>query len=315
MSTFKKTIFLTNNSSKNKLIASLTLSLQSSKIFATFKCYDKLTDNIILGIKSDNNIIKQNIILDSDTYNFILNHNINLDNISCVLLTQEQNKLTTLAWGSIKEDNYKNYIIQELQSKMEKIKTNVIVEKTNKEIKKIETDNSPLSPILSNNPTYNQSHLDTILETEPSTEYSNEVATSSTSTLSELFESSEEEINNTIDKEIPTEHQFYNMLAEQLQELFDTYPREYNLEKLVPSSQWVKINHEEENKYYVVGLILENSDVKYICYGVPGSFYNEPPQELSGYSQWIPTDVSDPYNNGYWVMYQDSDTGENIYLK
>ena len=105
------------------------------------------------------------------------------------------------------------------------------------------------------------------------------------------------------------------MIAEQLQELFDTYPREYSLEKLIDNSKWVKINHEEENKYYVVGLIYDNDDVKYICYGVPGSYYTEPPMELQGYSQWLPTDVNDPYNNGYWVMYQDSETGENIYLR
>ena len=67
-------------------------------------------------------------------------------------------------------------------------------------------------------------------------------------------------------------------------------------------------------KYYVVGIIYHNHDIKYICYGVPGTYENEPPVEMRHYSQWLPTDTTDPYNNGYWVMYQDADTGENIYL-
>ena len=112
-----------------------------------------------------------------------------------------------------------------------------------------------------------------------------------------------------------TNHKFYNMIAEQLEELFDKYPRENNLEKIIDNSKWVKINHEEENKFYVVGIIYIDDDIKYVCYGVPGSYYNEPPRELLGYSQWLPTDTLNPYENGYWVMYQDADTGENIYIK
>ena len=104
------------------------------------------------------------------------------------------------------------------------------------------------------------------------------------------------------------------MIAEQLDELFDKYPREKNLENLIDNSSWVKINHEEENKYYVVGIIYENDDIKYICYGVPGSYYNEPQSDLRAYSQWLPVDSMNPYDNGYWVMYQDADSGENIVI-
>jgi hypothetical protein len=104
------------------------------------------------------------------------------------------------------------------------------------------------------------------------------------------------------------------MIADQIDELFDRYPREKNLETLINNSKWVKINTDEENKHYVVGTIQENNDIKYICYGVPGNFNNEPPIELKNYSQWLPVDPQDPYNNGYWVMYQDADTGENIFI-
>ena len=133
-----------------------------------------------------------------------------------------------------------------------------------------------------------------------------------------LFESDDEEIENLIDKELKntnnSDKQFYNMIADQLQELFDRYPPEENLNKLIDESYWVKINTETVNKYYVVGIIKKDKDIKYICYGVPGTYNQEPPIEMKDYSQWLPTDISDPYNNGYWVMYQDAETGENIYI-
>ena len=133
-----------------------------------------------------------------------------------------------------------------------------------------------------------------------------------------LFESDDNEINEEINKNVlnpnGAEHKFYNMIADQLEELFDKFPRENTLEKLIENSKWIRINHEEENKYYVVGIIYQNDDIKYICYGVPGNYYNEPPIELRNYSQWLPTDAMNPYEFGYWTMYQDADTGENVFL-
>ena len=135
---------------------------------------------------------------------------------------------------------------------------------------------------------------------------------------SQLFESDENEIEDIIDSELKNEykttHNFYNMIKEQLDELFDRYPPEENLNRLVDNSYWVKINADYDNKYYVVGIIKKEQDIKYICYGVPGNYNIEPPIEMKDYSQWLPTDIKDPYTNGYWVMYQDADTGENIFI-
>ena len=135
---------------------------------------------------------------------------------------------------------------------------------------------------------------------------------------SQLFESDENEIENIIDNELKNEyqpaHEFYNMIKEQLDELFNRYPPEENLNRLVDNSYWVKINAVTDNKYYVVGIIKNEQDIKYICYGVPGNYNIEPPAEMRDYSQWLPTDIKDPYTKGYWVMYQDADTGENIFI-
>lgn len=134
----------------------------------------------------------------------------------------------------------------------------------------------------------------------------------------QLFESDNEEVENLIDNELKyikkSEHKFYDMISDQIEELFNQYPPENNLCKLIENSKWVKINTGIDNIFHVVGIIYSNNDIKYICYGVPGSYNNEPPIEMRKYSQWLPVDTNDPYNNGYWVMYQDADTGENIII-
>ena len=141
-----------------------------------------------------------------------------------------------------------------------------------------------------------------------------DIAIASSTAKEELFETSEEEVNKLIDDNINSEHNFYNLIADQLEELFIRYPREKNLEQLIDNSIWCKIDTDIDNKYYVVGIIKVKNDIKYICYGVPGNYNVEPPIEMRGYSQWLPVDTTNPYEKGYWVMYQDSDTGENIFL-
>lgn len=135
-----------------------------------------------------------------------------------------------------------------------------------------------------------------------------------------LFETDNDELEQLIDLEINDNKttntlEFYSMIADQLQELFDRYPPEQNLNSLVENSYWAKIDTDIVNKHYVVGIIKDkNDEIKYICYGVPGNYNQQPPTEMKDYSQWLPTDVSDPYTKGYWVMYQDANTGENIMI-
>ena len=152
-----------------------------------------------------------------------------------------------------------------------------------------------------------------------------EVAIAS-STQAALFESSDKEIESIIDEQISMpdtdsnklkilpkgKHKFFDMISDQLYELFNRYPKEENLSKLIDNSQWIKIVDDYDNINHVVGIIKDNDDIKYICYGVKGNYYQEPPVEMRGYSQWLPTDINHPENNGYWTMYQDADTGENI---
>ncbi|MBE5736020.1 MAG: hypothetical protein E7356_01500 [Clostridiales bacterium] len=156
-----------------------------------------------------------------------------------------------------------------------------------------------------------------IAEISMSEEIVNTSDIAAASAQASLFETSDEELDKIIESEFNSErspHQFYDMIADQIDEIFNRYPREHKLESLVDNSKWAKLDTDTDNKYYVVGIINVDNNIKYICYGVPGTYNQEPPIEMRKYSQWLPTDVRNPYTTGYWVMYQDANTGENIFL-
>jgi len=401
MNTLKKIIFLSNNE-KNKGMGILKLERKNNNIFGSLKIYQSnLTGDYILGIKSDDKVIKQNVNLSNSAYSFVLSEKIDLNNpTGCVLLRDNQTDFTPLLWGNEKNKNFKSSIITTLKEGIRKL-SNTNQNRTNDQSFKNIVTNSNSNDILlrkesdqfltlnqdnlnkknSNYTDSTQEHLQCNSKLKQLTEdlitaqqsyttnhnianHSNYVNLSVDTTIKEqayspvhyeqhnvyhtthvtpqislepenifnyqqeeiaiatsqasLFESSEDEIEKLIDNELKNiksgEHKFYDMISDQLQEIFDRYPKETNLTNLVDNSSWVKINNDNDNKYYVVGIIKHNNDIKYICYGVPGSYSNEPPIEMREYSQWLPTDVRNPYNMGYWVMYQDADTGENIFI-
>lgn len=341
MSTFKKTVFLSNKESKVKGMATLTLEKKGTGIFCTLKSFnfDEKYQNLVLGLKSDDKIIKQNIKFNDNVYNFILNQNLDLEkSVGCVLMNVTDSSISPIIWGSEKSENYKTQIVNKMKASIENLSfpSNYSPKKPSTTPKIDNQDMSPniqksnlesdpypdtyeqvFSKIMGKTPDYTeQLSMDTeTMSFRPKD--SHEVA--QTASMADLFENSDEEINKQIDSElneIPTgnskEHKFYSMIADQLEELFDKYPREIGLQNLVENSRWVKITDEDNDRNYVVGIIYLDNDIKYICYGVPGSYYSEPPRELKNYSQWLPSDTTNPYENGYWVMYQDADTGENV---
>lgn len=111
------------------------------------------------------------------------------------------------------------------------------------------------------------------------------------------------------EKENPS---FYAKLKNQIDRLFANNPEEEYLEKIIPNSKWVKVEYEKEGDYYVIGLVYENQDLTYLCYGVPGVYQKNPPQELSGYPVWLPLDSDKKEGFGYWLAYQNAETGESI---
>ena len=104
---------------------------------------------------------------------------------------------------------------------------------------------------------------------------------------------------------------FLQEMTPHIKNLFSQNPNEDYLEKLIPSSKFVKVSLDEQN-YYVLGLIYEEDVIKYICYGVPGIFQKTPPKQLSGYPFWFPLDEDKKDGFGYWLSYQDAESGESV---
>lgn len=108
------------------------------------------------------------------------------------------------------------------------------------------------------------------------------------------------------------EKTFFDEIKEQILPLFEKKDREEFLEDLIPNSKWVKIDYEEEGDYYILGLIYEEGKIKYLVYGVPGVYQKNPPNEISGYPVWFPLDKNRKESFGYWLSYQDIETGESV---
>lgn len=345
MNFLKKTIFLSNNE-KNKGMAILSLESKNGNVFGRLKMYSDFHGQYVLGIKCGDNIIKQNINLSSSSYTF-LSDKINLkENIGCAILDVSDGKISSILWGSEKKENCKSQIVETLRESINRLSSTIPTSnilsshadtsKNQENSPNLETQHEPRDK-------YSQISLEEeildrereLVDDENEEEYDGEVGNYESEdeendkmekssevavacSAQELFDSTQEEIDATIDRELHVypqgKHQFYDMIADQLNELFLRYPKEENLCKLIENSDWVKIDTEIDDKFHVVGIIYNGDDIRYICYGVPGSYHNEPPMEMRDYSQWLPVDTLDPYSHGYWVMYQDADTGENIVM-
>jgi hypothetical protein len=108
------------------------------------------------------------------------------------------------------------------------------------------------------------------------------------------------------------EPRYYISVKDQLDKLFQSNPPDEKLNSLMPDTYWVRVEIGPD-QYYVVGLIGEGPD--YIGYGVPGAYSVNPPKELQGYCKWLALDKNNPKGEGYWMMYQDAESGQSINLE
>ncbi len=104
---------------------------------------------------------------------------------------------------------------------------------------------------------------------------------------------------------------YYEKVKDDLDNLFKNHPPENSLNSAVPYSKWVRINYSPD-KHYAVGIIFQNKQPKYICYGVPAKYSANPPEKLKGYCSFLPLSLFDLNGDGYWMMYQDASTGECV---
>ncbi len=109
---------------------------------------------------------------------------------------------------------------------------------------------------------------------------------------------------------------FYSLIQPQLDELFARFPHFKQLEDLVENTEWIKVSYSDDgSKHYILGKLYDGAEVTHLCYGIPApSRSTAPPSNLTDYCQWLPLNLDKPDDEGYWVMYQNAETGENVRL-
>lgn len=103
---------------------------------------------------------------------------------------------------------------------------------------------------------------------------------------------------------------FYERMKDEMEGILSKYPSESPLEELIEDSRWVRISY-GDGGFYVFGVLYSGGKPKFICYGVPASQSETPPQSMEGLASFLPASP-DETQKGYWVMYQDAETGASI---
>lgn len=104
---------------------------------------------------------------------------------------------------------------------------------------------------------------------------------------------------------------FYEKIWHKIEDMFDIYQHDSVLEDLVYDSAWIRIPYEDDG-YYVIGVISDDGKPVFICYGIPQEKMARPDKEIEDSCEWLPIDKTDVSGRGYWLVYQDAMTGENI---
>ena len=104
---------------------------------------------------------------------------------------------------------------------------------------------------------------------------------------------------------------FFDKMRAEVEGLLSTYPPADELCAAVDESKWVKISYGEDS-FYVFGVIFSDGSPRYICYGIPAKDDSAPPASMQGLASFL--GVKTPYCAGFWVMYQDAETGASIQI-
>lgn len=102
---------------------------------------------------------------------------------------------------------------------------------------------------------------------------------------------------------------FYQKMRQEVEGLLSTYPPAEELCTAIEDSKWVKISYGEDS-FYVFGVIFADGVPKYICYGIPAKDSASPPASMQGLASFL--GVKTQHGVGFWVMYQDADTGASV---
>lgn len=302
----KKSIVLSDLESSNKK-AVLSLEEDGVAVKGTLRLYNfsqNLPGISSLGFYVDKKVYKAGLTLKSPMlYEFFLSLDKIPNNFTCAVVNFQNAQSKPILYGSSQgsSDNLYADIISEISKENTLSNTQNVLDKFGvdfDEEEKAQVEKEIDKSLCSEN-CENCIYKAYFYENNPQ-------KTQISANLSENEEKEDE-------KEIEENSLFFEKLKPQIDKLFENNPVEENLQALIPASKWVKVDFEDDGDFYVFGLLYdEDENVKFVCYGVPAVFEEDPPKELSGYPVWLPLDEDKQDGFGYWLTYQDASTGEPV---
>ena len=271
----------------------LTIYIEDDLLKCKLRLYStpKLSPQCKLGIYHQNEVFTANLIERGGQYesSFVGDFNMNNDFYSAIIDTATNNNVI-LAGGTYAGYYFNDTSIFSPQSEQEdeenissSIETNQIETEKNCECcdkcasckyKEFFYSNQPSPELLTEQKAEEKSTEETIIKEE------------------------------TQEKKSSAYPTILDSITPQFKYIFENYPQDETLNKLIPNSKFVKIT--ENNEQYSIGAIYEDENMKYISYAIKSEYNTTPPAELGEHHQWLPLDAEDPLSEGYYLVFQDA---------
>ena len=104
---------------------------------------------------------------------------------------------------------------------------------------------------------------------------------------------------------------YYLAVKEEIDRLFQSYPRDQTLVGAFSCSEWVRVKGTAKDPQYLVGVLKNDGRVNYICYALATEDRNSPPNEIKSVCAFVPSSVYDD-ERGFFVIFQSAASGECV---
>ena len=305
-----KTIILGSKNKKEQAILNLRYSAESEIKFFNFNNKNK---NFALGIKQGGEVKKIPLTIKNNLCKFSLPKNLDLQkNILCAVVDVSNAFCPEIVLSGSNNTTIENSTIEEYFVTKKPKDTSVLYTQDS-----LEEINNLIEKNLQDD--LNCTYYDNCSNCKYREAFYNVESANnnnSTNVQNESIKKTDSLNIEEISKEdaLNKEENFYFQIKQQIDALFNKYPEYTILTKIVSNSKWVKINYDDGEEFYVLGLIYDKDSkfVEFISYGVPSQDDKNPPEDIKDFAQWLPIENLENNLIGFWLVYQNASNGEAV---